>query len=208
MRLLPRRRSVTVETFDAAMGRWTDSDAPSTVDRDELTLATYNIWNDAKHAEQRYRAIAELLSRRAPDIMVFQELTPTALDVFLSQEWIRDRYSRATVVGREVGNYGILMLSRLPVSHVTYTRLPTRQSRGFLQADLVVNGTQTVVCCIHLDSGKSSSRLRYWQLRRIFGALKTVENAVVLGDFNMRDRENARIAAPYRRCMAGLEAPR
>ena len=50
---------------------------------------------------------------------------------------------------------------------------------------------------MHLDSGKSSSRLRGWQLRRIFGALKTAEDAVLLGDFNMRDAENARIAAPY-----------
>lgn len=198
MRLLPRRRSVTVETFDAATGRWTDSDAPSAIDRDELTLATYNIWFDDKHAEQRYLVIADLLSRRAPDIMVFQEVTPAALDVFLSQEWIRDRYSRATVIGREVGNYGLLMLSRLPVSRVTYTRLPTRQSRGFLQAVLVINGNQTTVCCIHLDSGKASSRLRGWQLRRIFGALRPVQDAVLLGDFNMRDAENSRIAAPYR----------
>ena len=56
---------------------------------------------------------------------------------------------------------------------------------------------RTVVCCLHLDSGKSSSRLRSWQLRRIFSALKTVEDAVLLGDFNMRDAENARIAVPY-----------
>ena len=187
MRLLPRRRSVAVENADAA----------GTVDQDELTLVTYNIWNDTKHAEQRYLAIAELLSRRAPDIMVFQEVTPTALDVLVAQEWIRDRYLRATVVGGDTGNYGMLMLSRLPISRVTYTRLPTRQSRGFLQADLVLNGNRTVVCCVHLDSGKSSSRLRGWQLHRIFGALKTVEDAVVLGDFNMRNTENSRIAAPY-----------
>ena len=89
-------------------------------------------------------------------------------------------------------------LSRLPISRVTYTRLPTRQSRGFLQAELSINGSRQVVCCIHLDSGKSSSRLRSWQLRRILGALRSVEDAVLLGDFNMRDAENSRIAAPYR----------
>ena len=197
MRLLPRRRSVPVGTFDAATGRWTDVDAAGAVDRDELTLATFNIWNDAKHADERYHAIAELLSRRAPDIMVFQEVTPAALAVLLDQPWIRDEYLRAAVVGGDSGDYGMLMLSRLPLCRVTYTRLPTRQSRGFLQAELTVNGTRQVVCCVHLDSGKSSSRLRGWQLRRIFGALKAVEDAVVLGDFNMRDAEDARIVAPY-----------
>jgi len=198
VRLLPRRRDVPVGKFDVETRRWTDVDAGGSVDRDELTLSTYNIWNDDSHAEQRYLAIAELLSRRAPDIMVFQEVTPTALDAFLKQAWIRETYLRAAVVGADAGDYGMLMLSRLPVSSVTYTRLPTRQSRGFLRADLAINGARTVVCCLHLDSGKSSRRLRRWQLRRIFRALESVEDAVLLGDFNMRECENGAIAAPYR----------
>ena len=186
--LFPRRREVRVES-DIDVGRWDD--------RDELSVTTYNVWNDTRYAEQRYRAIAQLLSRRAPDVMVFQEITPAALGLFTSPQWIRDGYARAAVVGAEAGNYGMLMLSRVPMSHVTYTRLPTRQARGFLQAELTINGKQTVVCCVHLDSGKSSARLRGWQLRRIFRALRNAEDAVVLGDFNMRDAENSRISGPY-----------
>ena len=53
-----------VGRFDATTGQWTDVDAAGAVDRDELTLATFNVWNDPKHAEERYLAIAELLSRR------------------------------------------------------------------------------------------------------------------------------------------------
>jgi tyrosyl-DNA phosphodiesterase 2 len=102
------------------------------------------------------------------------------------------------VVGHEVGNYGLLLLSRLPISEARYTRLPTRQRRGFLQAEIAVNGGRLVVCCIHLDSGKSSARLRGWQMRRIFRALKAAEDAVVLGDFNMRDCENSGVTEPYR----------
>jgi tyrosyl-DNA phosphodiesterase 2 len=197
VRLLPRRRNVPVETFDAATGQWVDGAAAPSADRDELTLITYNIWNDSKHAEARYLAIAELLSRRAPDVMMFQEVTPAALDLFLAQPWIREKYARATVVGGDAGAYGMLMLSQLPIAGVTHTWLPSRQRRGFLTAALAVNGARTVVCCIHLDSGKRSRRMRSWQLRRIFRALKTVEDAVLLGDFNMRDDENARITAPY-----------
>jgi tyrosyl-DNA phosphodiesterase 2 len=187
VRLLPRRRDVPVEPAVHAAAE----------DLDELTLTTYNVWNDSKHAEERYLAIAELLSRRAPDVMVFQEITPDALDVFMAQKWMRDGYSRAAVVGGEAGDYGLLLLSRLPITRATYTWLPTRQSRGFLRAEVAVNGSRTAICCIHLDSGKASSRLRGWQLRRIVRALRAWENAVVLGDFNMRDDENLRIAAPY-----------
>jgi endonuclease/exonuclease/phosphatase family metal-dependent hydrolase len=197
VRLLPRRRHVGVQTFDAATGLWSDAGDPPAAERDELTITTYNIWNDSKHAEERYCAIAELLSRRAPDVMVFQEVTPRAMELFSAQPWIRDGYSRAAVAGAEVGDYGMLLLSRLPVSDASYTRLPTRLRRGFLRAELVVDGAPLVVCCVHLDSGKSSSRLRGWQFRRIFRALRSTDDAVVLGDFNMRDSENSRIAAPY-----------
>ena len=190
MRLLRRRRSVPVERFDAATGRWTDADTEGSVDRDEITVATFNIWLDSYHADQRYLAIADLLAERAPDVIVLQEVTPQALAVFAARPWVRDGYLRAAVVGGDVGDYGMLMLSRLPISRATYTRLPTRQSRGFLAAELTVNGNRQVICCLHLDSGKSSARLRAWQLRRIFRTLRSTKDAVLLGDFNMRDAED------------------
>ena len=198
MRLLARRRRVPVEKHDATTGRWTEAGAGQPVDCDGLTLTTYNVWNDSKHAQARYLAIAQLLSQREPDIMVFQEITPAALDIVTAQGWVRDTYARAAVVGGHARGYGLLVLSRLPLSQVTYTRLPSRQSRGFLQAELALNGSRTVVCCVHLDSGKSSARLRGWQLHRIFRALAPLETAVVMGDFNMRDTENRRIDSSYR----------
>jgi tyrosyl-DNA phosphodiesterase 2 len=183
--------------FDAATNRWTDIDAGGAVDRDELNLATFNIWFNDYFAEQRHLAIAELLSRDMPDVMVFQEVTPAALTVFLAQPWIREHYVHAAVTGDELGNYGMLMLCRLPVNRVTYTRLRTRLARGFLCAELTINGSAQVICSVHLESGKAASRLRAWQLRRIFRTLKGAENAVLLGDFNMRDAENEWITPPY-----------
>ena len=70
-------------------------------------------------------------------------------------------------------------------------------SRGFLQAEVNIGGIRTVVCSVHLDSGKASARLRSRQLRRVFRALRSVDDAVVLGDFNMRDAENEQIVAPF-----------
>ena len=117
-----------------------DVDAASAVDLDGLTIATFNIWFDSHHAEQRYLAIAEILRELAPDVVALQEVTPAALDIFLSRQWVRDEYLHAPVVGGDNGNYGMLMLSRVPMSRVTYTRLPSRQSRGFLSAELAVDG--------------------------------------------------------------------
>ena len=183
--------------FDAATNRWADVDAAGAVDRDELTLVTFNIWFDGYFADARYLAIAELLSRDMPDVMVFQEVTPAALKVFLAQPWVREQYLRAEVTNADLGNYGMLMLSRLPINRVTYTRLPTRLARGFLEAEFTINGISEVIGSVHLESGKASSGLRGRQLRRIFRALSGADNAVVLGDFNMRDAENERISPPY-----------
>jgi tyrosyl-DNA phosphodiesterase 2 len=192
-----RRRSVPVGTFDGAADRWVDVDTAGAAECDGLTLATFNIWFNEYHAEQRYRAIAELLSRNMPEIMVFQEVTPTALATFLAQPWIRERYRRAEVTGARVGNYGLLMLSSIPVDRVSYTRLPTRLARGYLLAEFTVNDRPVVVAAIHLESGKAARRLRARQLRRIFRALRNAESAVVLGDFNMRESENGLIRDPY-----------
>lgn len=174
-----------------------DVDASGGVDRDALTVSTYNVWFNTHFADERYRAIAEHLSRDMVDVMVFQEVTPASLAVFLEQAWIREHYFCASVVGGELGNYGMLMLSRLPVTRVTYTPLPTRLARGFLVTQFTINGSPLRVCAVHLESGKRNSWLRARQLRRIFRAMRSADDVVVLGDFNMRDAENARIGGPY-----------
>lgn len=168
------------------------------VARDALTLATFNMWFDPRHAEARYRAIADVLAREAPDVMVFQEVTATALDVLLRQDWIRDGYARASVTGRRTGNYGHLMLSRVPVRRAVYVPIPTRAARGVLRAEVHVGGGEALtVGSVHLDSGKAAAELRERQLRTVFRDVDRRPDVVLLGDFNMRDNENDCIAAPF-----------
>jgi tyrosyl-DNA phosphodiesterase 2 len=191
------RRSVPVGAFDATTKCWRDVAGGGAVHRNELTLTTYNIWFDEYFAAQRYLAISELLSRNSPDVMVFQEVTPDALAIFLEQPWIREHYLRAAVTGPEFGNYGLLILSRIPIDRVSYTRLPTRTARGFLSAELTVNDEPLVITALHLESGRARAQLRARQLRTTFGALQHVEQAVVLGDFNMRDDEDDQLDPTY-----------
>lgn len=165
---------------------------------DRLSLATYNVWFSEKHDEQRYRAIADLLARDAPDIMTFQEVNHTSLTVFLDQPWVREGYRSASVVGGSRGNYGMLLLSRLPVDRVSYTRLPTRLSRGYLTARLTIDGEPLTVVSVHLESGKAAAPLRARQLGRIFDAHRDTDNVAMMGDFNIRDSEDGIIRAEYR----------
>ena len=198
-RIFGRPATVPVLRFDPGRQRWnTERGNRTRCDAERLALSTYNIWFNEEHADQRHRAIADLLAREALDIMVFQEVTPAAREVFLQQPWIREHYRSAAVVGGRRGNYGMLLLSRIPVDRVTYTRLPTRLSRGYLTAQLTVNGERLIVVGVHLESGKASAPLRARQLGLICESVRNAENAVVLGDFNLRDGENGILPADYR----------
>lgn len=66
-----------------------------------------------------------------------------------------------------------------------------------MQADLAVNGRTLRICSVHLESGQDGAWLRAWQLRRVFRAV-SADQAVILGDFNLRDGEERWIAAAYR----------
>ncbi|MDA2891463.1 endonuclease/exonuclease/phosphatase family protein [Mycolicibacterium sp. BiH015] len=191
-----RSRRIGVRRFDTSAG-WVAATPARDVPRSHLSVSTFNIWFDRFFASLRYQAIADLLAADAPDVMVFQEVTDAALEVFLAQRWIREDYVSASAVGGGVGSYGMLLLSRVPLSAVTYTGLPSGARRGVLRADLLVNGARTVVCSVHLDSGKRSAPLRERQFGRVFRALDADSDAVALGDFNMRDRENHLIEAPF-----------
>ena len=194
-----RPATVPVNVFDARTDRWIPQrHAGRDERRDHLTVATYNIWFNEQHAEQRYQAIADLLSRDTPDLMAFQEVNDTALAVLLGQPWVRKQYVSAAVTGPGVGNYGLLLLSRVSLRGVTYSKLPTRLSRGYLTADLTVNGNPLPVISLHLESSKAAVNLRARQLGRVFDSQRHSPNVLVMGDFNMRDAENSRLDANYR----------
>ncbi|MBI5340660.1 MAG: endonuclease/exonuclease/phosphatase family protein [Mycolicibacterium rufum] len=196
MNLFRRRRiTVPVGRYDAAADRWRDLADHGSAACHQLTVTTFNIWFNELHREQRHRAIGELLSREDPDVMVFQEVTRPALEVLLAQPWIREGYRRAAVIGDH--NYGMLMLSRLPVRRCTYTRLPSRLSRGYLTGEFTVNGRDLTIVSVHLESGKTARQLRARQMSSLWRAFGDDGDVVILGDFNMRDDESSALDPRY-----------
>lgn len=188
--VLCRTTPLSVRRFDSGWTRATDRHSGST-DLDRLSLATYNIWFNGLYARQRYEAIADVLAEEGPDIMVFQEVTEPALTVLLAQPWIRAHYASAAVCGGRLGNYGMLLLTRIPVDRVTYTRLPSELSRGYLTARYTLGGRSFTVVGLHLESGKAAAALRDRQLRLVVDSVRSRPDVAILGDFNLRDAENA-----------------
>src|SRR5690348_8286643 len=100
------RRAVGVAEFDAHRNRWVDAETAHAAQRDELTLATFNVWLSDYCAAARYQAIADLLEAHTPDVIALQEVTSAALDLFLAQPWARQHYHCAAATGRDFGSYG------------------------------------------------------------------------------------------------------
>ncbi|MEH3139724.1 MAG: endonuclease/exonuclease/phosphatase family protein [Mycobacterium kyogaense] len=192
------QRVITVTGFDERRQRWVAVETSPSVERDDVTFATFNVWFGDYHATARYQAIADLLEMHTPDVIALQEMTPVALEVFLAQPWIRLHYVRVAATGEDFGRYGLVILSRLPVSHAVYTHLPRSVGRGLLQANLTINGRTLTICSLHLASGKTASELRARQLATVLRTVDTAENAVLLGDFNLRTAEALTLPASLR----------
>lgn len=123
--------------------------------------------------------------------------------------WIRQQYHRAAVTGDDVSRTaGLLVLSRLPLSHVVYVHLPPSVGRGLLQAKLTINGRTLAICSLHPESGKTASKLRARQLDRVFRAVKTAEDVMLLGDFNLRNAEHIHAPDPLYRRVTGTAPER
>ena len=194
--VLRRTTSVPVRRFDSGWTR-TAGRHGGGADLDRLSMVTYNIWFNGLFARQRYAAIAAILAAEAPDVMVFQEVTEPALTVLLAQPWIRAHYSSAAVCGGRLGHYGMLLLSRIPVDRVSYTRLPSNLSRGYLTARYTIGGRSFTVVGLHLESGKAAAALRDRQLRLVVDSVRGHADVAIMGDFNLRDAENAILPADF-----------
>jgi tyrosyl-DNA phosphodiesterase 2 len=176
---------LSVGSFDAATGKWIRTNPlPQPIDQDALTIATFNIWFGEHFARERYHAIASILETHRPDFIALQEVTPDALTLFLDQQWIQQEYRSIDIDGTTVYNYGVLILSRLPLNTITLTPLPSFMGRRLLVVETEVNGAPLSVATVHLESLKSSADIRGHQLRAIFSSLKNAPNVIIMGDFN------------------------
>lgn len=202
--------------FDPKKGRWRRipdvPDAPATVPADvvavgSLTVVTFNVWFGEYYREERTDALFRILQDSDADIIALQEITPELLEVILETPWIRDTYSISDFIGESIAPYGVLLLSRLPVERWEIHHLPTRMYRALVTATLNINGTQTVVGVVHLESTKFQGATREDQMRVIFPILENGPHAFLMGDFNfcaIRDVENRALDPRYRDAWAAL----
>ena len=127
---------------------WTFIDySDANVKADILTFVTYNTWFYDFYLEERFRAIIQLLRESDADIIALQEITPASLEIFLQTDWVRDNYFISDISGSTLcslnssqTNYGVILLSRIPIKNLNLYPLTSVMGRHVLIAEFDING--------------------------------------------------------------------
>ena len=165
-----------------------------------LTLVTYNVWFSNRYRSARFAALLHIVRNCNADIIALQEITADHLEVLLAEEWIRESYYLSDIKGTTIKPYGVLLLSRLPMTDLIIHELPSIMYRKLVVGEFFINGQIIKVATVHLESMKESAPERIEQLDAIFPLLEGSSHAVLMGDFNFktpRDGESRHIDPSY-----------
>ncbi len=189
------------QKFNKETQSWTEAvDAVESAEVTELTLVTYNVWFGKYYFQERCEALLKIVRDGEADVIGLQEVTPNFLEIVLKQRWVRDSYYISDATGVSVQDYGVLLLSRIPIRRMFLHELLSFMNRKFLVAEFCINGETFNVATVHLESQKESALIRAIQLCEIFPRLSKSEHSVLMGDFNFCSSwkdENANIDRSY-----------
>eukprot|EP01120_Amphizonella_sp_Union-15-10_P013052 TRINITY_DN5994_c0_g1_i1.p1 TRINITY_DN5994_c0_g1~~TRINITY_DN5994_c0_g1_i1.p1 ORF type:complete len:315 (-),score=37.21 TRINITY_DN5994_c0_g1_i1:39-983(-) len=173
--------------YDEVKGRWTPSFGKAeNKDRqvEKLRLVTWNVWFASYQYDKRCEEISRELEKCQADVICLQEVLPEFVNKITKEDWIKSYYlSDASENGETLGRYGVLIISRIPLTNLSVHTLPSHMGRTVLRSDYTLNGDLFSVATVHLES-LDSAALREHQIKVIATILRPVLHAVLMGDFN------------------------
>jgi endonuclease/exonuclease/phosphatase family metal-dependent hydrolase len=158
-----------------------------------IRVMTYNIHvgigMDKKLDLQR---IADVINKEKPDLVGLQEVdrgvqrTQRIDEIVELSKLTRMEYAFAFNLPYQGGQYGVAILSRFPIratEHRLYKNLREAERRGFIRAELTIDGRVVHFVTTHLDYQHDDGRLFEAQ-QMLAGLRQTKSPLIVVGDFN------------------------
>src|SRR5256885_8646996 len=166
--------------------------APST-NAKTIRVMTYNIHvgvgMDKKLDLPR---IAGVIKQQHPDLVGLQEVdrgverTQRIDEIAELAKLTHMDYAFAFNLRYQGGQYGVAILSRFPISsfdHRLYKNTREAERRGFIRAEVAINGRTVNFVTTHLDYQYDDGRV--FEAEQLLSALKDVKGPLILvGDFN------------------------
>jgi endonuclease/exonuclease/phosphatase family metal-dependent hydrolase len=138
------------------------------------------------------RRIADVINKEKPDLVGLQEVdrgvqrTQRIDEIAELSKLTRMDYAFAFNLPYQGGQYGVAILSRFPIKateHRLYKNLREAERRGFIRAEVKIDGRVVHFVTTHLDYQHDDGRL--FEAQQMLAALSDVKDAlIVVGDFN------------------------
>lgn len=158
-----------------------------------LRVMTYNIHvGIGMDKKLDLNRIAEVINAQRPDLVGLQEVdrgvqrTQRIDEIVELAKLTRMDYAFAFNLAYQGGQYGVAILSRLPITateHRIFKNLREAERRGFLRAEVTFHGRKLNFVTTHLDYQFDDGRL--FETKQLLEALgEPKDPLIIVGDFN------------------------
>ncbi|MGQ0763477.1 MAG: endonuclease/exonuclease/phosphatase family protein [Acidobacteriota bacterium] len=158
-----------------------------------IRVMTYNIHvGIGMDKKLDLRRIADVINKEKPDLVGLQEVdrgvqrTQRIDEIVELSKLTRMDYAFAFNLPYQGGQYGVAILSRFPIratEHRLYKNLREAERRGFIRAEVRIEGRVVHFVTTHLDYQHDDGRL--FEAQQMLASLSDVKGPlIVVGDFN------------------------
>lgn len=158
-----------------------------------IRVMTYNIHvGIGMDKKLDLRRIADVINREKPDLVGLQEVdrgvqrTQRIDEIAELSKLTRMEYAFAFNLPYQGGQYGVAILSRFPIratEHWLYRNLREAERRGFIRAEVKIDGRVVHFLTTHLDYQHDDGRL--YEAQQMLAFLSDVKGPlIIVGDFN------------------------
>jgi len=146
-------------------------------------VLTYNVLFADRNLWARFKALVDILRSSDADLICLQEVRVDVLKRLETLDWVREHYYVSDHAGFTLGQYGVFILSRLPIDHFVWYPIPSNEQKRLVRADFNINGKSFSLINAQYDSGEDAD-IRHEQLTVAKKAVATSDTSLLVGDFN------------------------
>ena len=140
---------------------------------------------------RRARELLAASQRLGADLVAFQEVTSPFLRLVSTDPHWRTYHATFQAIPGAAAEPpgGLLILSRHPITHAHYQKLPSPTGRALLSARIAIGGQNLTLATLHLESLPEEATARARQIQALAGnrSLDSRHRTLIVGDFNHGD---------------------
>ena len=149
-----------------------------------IKLMSWNVYFDDASGQQRYPAIIQTIAEQKPELVCLQEVTHQFIEQLSSSKALT---GYTLINSQGPGRYKNLILSKTAIASSGSISLPTNMGRYAPYIRTNINGQNSIIVNLHLDSMMDDTQLRLSQLEKVHEFSRKEQTVILCGDLNFGD---------------------